>query len=89
MSDTGNVSSLSKVNKNLLNHDDPISLRTPPAKVRKYGEDTEEDGDTEEAIKALDHWWDITRKSALKSLTATKNDSKKVQSISSAIMLSS
>jgi len=88
MSDTGNVTSLSKVHKNLLNNDEPISLRTPPAKVRKYGEDTE-DGDTEEAIKALDHWWDITRKSALKSLNATKNDSKKVQSISSAIMLSS
>ena len=50
---------------------------------------TDEVGETEDAIKALDDWWNMARESAIRSLDASKNSSEKIRSISSAIMLSS
>lgn len=48
-----------------------------------------DDDGTEHAVKALDNWWNLARESAIKSLDASKHNSEKFQSISSAIILSS
>ena len=43
----------------------------------------------EDVIQVLDDFWSLTRKSALKSLQASQHSAEKLQSISSAIMISS
>lgn len=55
--------------------------------AREDGGETSGSSAQQEAIKALDHWWNLARESAIKSLNTATDDN--IESISSAIVVSS